>query len=349
MIKLHLAGYIEALAFAVIFMLYISGESGWILIYILLGAIALSVLTFLPSYRNAEVSGGGFAGVYSVGDKVSAEFSFAGHGFCILPYVTMSGCFMGQPFEARCSVFGRHGGKIHLTAEAQNCGLNRMFIREIVFRDFLGIIEYRMKLRPEECAAAVLPREAEYIGPEIMPILLPSSDDSEESGDTVISGGVPGYEHREYAPGDSPKRINYKLSMKRHTLMVRKDEGACAEYIDIMLMGNASSQCGEQALALAKKLVEEGGAVRVIYRNESFTVGGASALGGLREWLAFRSYSTNYESLLDAMGFFASFDQMIGDVEKSENAEPSPSASVAHTVVQINADDDGEIVIEIKQ
>ena len=35
---------------------------------------------------------------------------------------------------------------------------------------------------------------------------------------------MPGYEHREYIPGDSLKRINWKLSSKRRHLMVRQDE-----------------------------------------------------------------------------------------------------------------------------
>ena len=36
--------------------------------------------------------------------------------------------------------------------------------------------------------------------------------------------GVPGYEHRDYVPGDPLKRINWKLSSKKDQLMVRLDE-----------------------------------------------------------------------------------------------------------------------------
>ncbi|MFA5657879.1 MAG: DUF58 domain-containing protein, partial [Oscillospiraceae bacterium] len=50
-------------------------------------------------------------------------------------------------------------------------------------------------------------------------------DDNEETQDAAVSGGgMPGYEHREYFPGDSIKKINWKLSSKRDSLLVRLDE-----------------------------------------------------------------------------------------------------------------------------
>jgi len=51
-------------------------------------------------------------------------------------------------------------------------------------------------------------------------------DDSEdETSETAMgSTGTPGYDHRNYVPGDPLKKINWKLSSKRGIYMVRLDE-----------------------------------------------------------------------------------------------------------------------------
>ena len=52
-----------------------------------------------------------------------------------------------------------------------------------------------------------------------------SSEDSEQSREVPFAvSGFPGYEHRDYVPGDSLKSINWKLSAKRDCLLVRKPE-----------------------------------------------------------------------------------------------------------------------------
>ena len=50
-------------------------------------------------------------------------------------------------------------------------------------------------------------------------------DDNEQSREVPFAiTGFPGYEHRDYVPGDSFKSINWKLSAKRDKLLTRKPE-----------------------------------------------------------------------------------------------------------------------------
>ncbi len=306
-------GYIEALAFAGVFLVFINGEYGWILIYSILAAVAASVVIYVISRKHFTVSCSGFSGVYAIGDMVTAELKFTGHGFCLLPFITINGSFMGQRFTARCSVIGR-SGTVRITLKALECGLNKLYIDEIILRDFLGLINYSSPERPEQCAAAVLPRIADYTGPEVPHSLFPSDDD-EEVEQSLLSGGMPGYEHRDYVPGDSPHRINYKLSTKKHSLLVRKDESTAAESTDIILEPGADGSCAEQALALAKQIIANGGSARVVFGKDSFTASSPAAADRLREWLAFR------------------------DLHAAGGQEPSQaqrSASLSHTVVTIS-------------
>lgn len=287
--RLSLLGYIEAIAFAAIFLLFINGEYGWILIYSMLAAVVVSVVVCVISHKRFSVSCSGFSGVYAIGEYATAELKFTARGFCILPYIVVNGRFMGKEFSARCSLIGR-SGSVKIMLPATECGLNRLEIDEIVLRDFLGVIYFSSKERPEPCAAAVLPEIVDYNGPEVLPSPFPSDDD-EEAEQSLLSGGMPGYEHRGYVPGDSPHRINYKLSAKKRTLLVRKDESVATQSVEIVLAPGADGGCAQQALALAKRLIALGGSARVIQGKDSFTAGTPAAADRLREWLAFRDYS----------------------------------------------------------
>lgn len=286
---LNIAGWIEALAFAGILLVFISADHGWILLYIMAAALAASLTVFLISRKRFSISCGSFSGVYSVGDKVTAELTFTSRGFCVLPFITVYGQFMGQPFSARCSLIGRRSS-VKISLRAAECGLNKLRIEDIVLRDFLGLISLRSDIRPEQCAAAVLPRIVDYTGPAVPPSLLPSDED-EETGQSLLTGGLPGYEHREYVPGDPPRRINYKLSAKKRTLLVRKSEATAAQSTDIVLAPNSDGNCAEQALALSGRLIADGGTARVICGEDSFTAASLDTLAKLREWLAFRDLS----------------------------------------------------------
>ena len=159
----------------------------------------------------------------------------------------------------------------------------------------------------------MLPDIVEYMGPEVLPSALPSDND-EEAEEGSVSGGFPGYEHRGYEPGDPLNRINYKLSAKKRTLMVRRDENTSAQSTDIVIAPGSDDTCMEQALALAGRLVGLGGAARVICGADSFGVASPASLDRLREWLAFR------------------------DLSSDKLAEPLRSSSVSHSVVTISQD-----------
>lgn len=309
MMKLSIAGWIEALLFAGMVLLYISGESGCILVYSIALAAALSIITCVVSRQHFSMSCTGCSGLYNVGDRISVELSLSARGFCFLPFVTVNGRFLGQPFTARCCVLGR-SGSVKITLRAAECGLSRLEIDEVVLRDLLGIINLKSDIRPEPVTTAVMPRVVGYAGPEV-PVSLIPSDNDEEAAQSLMTGGTPGYDNREYEKGDSLRRINYKLSAKKRALYVRKDENLAAESVDIVIAPGSDGNCAEQAFALAGKLTAAGGTARVICGTDSFTAG-YSSLTKLREWLAFR------------------------DLSSVGNAAPPRSEAIMHTTVTIS-------------
>lgn len=121
-----------------------------------------------------------------------------------------------------------HFFQINVEYKTKVFGKDVVAAKELVFRDFMGLIEIKKSIKDVKLEIMTLPvyRETMY-DKSIMQLTnyCADFDDSEEiSGSVFGLNGFPGYEHREYVKGDSRKRINYKLSAKKDKLMVRLDE-----------------------------------------------------------------------------------------------------------------------------
>ena len=106
-LRLNIFGYVQALLFSAMLLIFINGEAGWGMIYIIAAGIAASTVVFAASHKHFTVECSSFSGLYRKGDTVKAELVFRAKGFCILPHITVNGDFMGKPFTVRCDLIGR--------------------------------------------------------------------------------------------------------------------------------------------------------------------------------------------------------------------------------------------------
>ena len=118
------------------------------------------------------------------------------------------------------------------------CGGGEVVLKELVLSDYLGMFSFRLHTEP---------RETVLITPEIpemkanselfrsVSTAVAAADEETDSTPTHSASAMPGYEHREYVAGDSLKRINWKLSSKRHHLMVRQDEPVALARLSVVL------------------------------------------------------------------------------------------------------------------
>lgn len=289
---LHIGGMFTALIIAVIFMLFLNGDIGWALIYILGGTAIVSAVLFLISRRNISVQLSELSGTVEYGRRVDVDIILRKTGFCVMPFIEL--CINiganGLPIRIRASlIFGKEK-RVSTSFRALHSGLNRVELTEAVLYDFIGMARGHIKLG-QSTQKAVLPRIIEYDGPEILPNMLPSEEEEIEEGVTVMNGGMPGYEHREYVPGDSPRRVNYKLSAKKNKLMVRLDESQGSKSTNLCIADNAMPICCDKAFALASRLVIRGGTVKIAHKGEERSASTPETLERMREWLAFREYA----------------------------------------------------------
>lgn len=288
-----LSGILQSVVFLTLFYTFINAGIGSLLVYTMLAAQVLSFLIWLVSRKRFTVSVDEFAGVTEVGGECIVHIRLKKNGFCFLPLIVFRGEMDGVPFEAHTSLLFSSESEIAVKLRPKSCGLNKVRISSCTAQDMLRM--FCARSAPELCSSvAVLPRYVDYIGPEVVPSFLPSECEEREEGVTVSFGGTAGYEHRDYVAGDSPRRINYKLSAKRHRLMVRMDESGGTESTNIILSDDADGSCAEQALALADKLVLSGSPAAVYHHGEVFEAALPASIDKLREWLAFRDFSGVY-------------------------------------------------------
>ena len=118
------------------------------------------------------------------------------------------------------------------------CGCGTVSISALRLSDFFAMFSLRLK---NDVQTQLL------VSPEIPELktnsalfrsvttAVAAADEETESEPTFSASAMPGYEHRDYIPGDSLKRINWKLSSKRHHLMVRQDEPIALSRLSVVL------------------------------------------------------------------------------------------------------------------
>lgn len=285
----HIPGYIQALIFAALFMLFINGEIGSALIYAILLANLISTALILLSKNHFTATLHSLSGVTECGRVIDFEVTLKKTGFCFIPYIDI--CLSnGTPIHLRTALLFRKEVTVKGEFFAEHSGLNKLALEGVTASDFLGNLHFNKK-NEQHTQMAVLPRVIEYDGPTVMPNTLPSEEEETEEGASVRRGGMPGYEHREYVPGDSPRRVNFKLSAKRGRLMVRLDESSACKATHLYIAENGLPLCCDKAYALAERLIMRGGTVKITHKGDSRIASTPETLDRMREWLAFREYA----------------------------------------------------------
>ncbi len=114
---------------------------------------------------------------------------------------------------------------------ARSRGTGTVGVDKIVVADFLGL--FRLPVKKDEnkdysLLATVLPCVCNIRSDSRILMQGNTSEAAEEigaaSGDNTYWFGEPGFEVREYVPGDSMRKVHWKLSARKDAFFVRKDE-----------------------------------------------------------------------------------------------------------------------------
>lgn len=143
------------------------------------------------------------------------------------------------------------------------CGRADISINDIFMTDYLGI--FRFKINADDVIIKnifILPdmKEIEDGGEILRSIYssLPDNDDDEAVQSVYGKSAFPGYEYRNYIPGDPLKKINWKLSSKRNHLFVRMDEASGMTLPEIILDTSAPMNIKDKRtqMLMEEKIIE---------------------------------------------------------------------------------------------
>jgi hypothetical protein len=142
----------------------------------------------------------------------------------------------------RFSVAGRSEETFEMEYRAEIWGQYKIGAVSVRLGDFLGIFSLPWSVSGKGTfEVCVFPNIIEIdsedgiIGNALEALFDDESEETTESANTF--GGFPGYNHRDYVPGDPIKRINWKMSAKRGSLLLRLDDEIETSEIDIVLTG----------------------------------------------------------------------------------------------------------------
>ncbi len=231
-----LLSYLGCIGIALAVTYYLDGTAGIILTAALLCALVLSIVMTVIVMRSVRVEITADKNILVKGEKVLCRVKLFNTLPITAPVIEIQAdCSPQLAMESsllyKGALAGRAVNVLSIPMTARYSGAAKMTIDRVTLTDYLGIFSFRLNV-PEEQLAFKLAVYPDIPDAAVQTDFLKttnkfsSNDDEEEESDEVslTSTGMPGYDHRQYYPGDPIKRINWKLSSKRDIYMIRLDE-----------------------------------------------------------------------------------------------------------------------------
>lgn len=268
--------YLMAIAFSVVFALFCSARVGWFFTAALVLSPVLSLLLTLLFIRFIDAETESQSYILNKNEKFNIEIKISNKFFLPSPPVIVK---LINSESVKCAENEYEVSLMPLSKEVFSsqcsgaiCGASDTGIEKIKISDYFRMFSFTPKIKDKSrllFEIGVIPDISEISSDnEVMNEAVKASvsfDDSENSTEKSMYsfGGVPGYDNREYIPGDPLKRINWKLSAKKNKLLVRLDDSTVSSAIAIVLDGVFCSDSlngvysRERLLKSGEKAIEE--------------------------------------------------------------------------------------------
>lgn len=240
--------YILGLALTIVFALYLNANVGWFMLIALILALILSVFFAWLTKKNISLKCDAEEVVLSKGDYCEVKVTL--YNKSLFPTTPLEiKVLQGDGVKTKdsniiVSILPFSKREVTIPYTAKICGVSTIGIESVKATDYLGLFGFELKevdYANLHKNIAVIPEIADVsVQDERLLRVMQASLGDEDGEDTVEStfntfGGFPGYDSREYVPGDPIKRINWKQSAKRNKLLVRLDDEMAAKNVNVVL------------------------------------------------------------------------------------------------------------------
>lgn len=161
------------------------------------------------------------------------------------------------------------------TLATAHIGLGEIKLDDLVIRSLFGLFIGKVKCNEISRKIAIVPRVPNV---DEIDMLMENSEASDDEDSSNFIQGEPGYDYKDYLPGDPLSRVNWKLSSKRNKLVIRKSlaMGKCKKIIilDSHISSNKdfddiSDLLSEAVLGIANELYLADYEVDVFVKNSN--------------------------------------------------------------------------------
>lgn len=308
-----LLGYLGCICITLAVTYYIDGTAGLLLTCALICALPLSVALTLVVRRFIRCEISVDKTLLVKGDGVVCTIRLSSKIFFPSPVIEVfaSSTEHLKFDEAKIFKTSAAGGRpsvIKIPLTAKHSGAAQICIDKITLTDYLGVFSFTVALpEGEHCEKLSIYPDIPEVSVQTELLKTASafsdSDEEEESDETAVgSTGMPGYDHRQYFPGDPIKKINWKLSSKRDIYMIRLDEKVCSAG-QMFFLDAPADDGGEFSLTVRDNVIEGALAMMLMLVREGKEASFFRYDGGL--WLKTDIHSSAEVYLLQEQ--FASF------------------------------------------
>ncbi len=243
-----IVNYIGAMMFSIIFALFLDANVGWFILLSLILAPLLSVFLAWLSSRLLSITCDMKETILSKGDSCHMTFHVTNHSIFPTPpleFALLKGAgVVSNESHILASAISRATQSFPVSFTAKICGKSTIGMEQIRVTDYLGLFSFpirKLNISALQKSVAVIPDIAEISARDdnLLKTMQASlhTDDSDDTTESLTAsfGGFPGYNSREYIPGDPLKRINWKQSAKKNKLLVRLDDEMASQTINVVL------------------------------------------------------------------------------------------------------------------
>ena len=260
-----LFSYLGCIGMAFLVMYLINGTVGILLITALCTALALSVISALAVTRSVRITLQTDKQILSKKEILTCSVNMKKNLLIPVPmieiYLDCSPQLEKEIDLCRATVAGRETNTINIPVTAKYSGRANIRITQAFVCDYFGIFRFGIKkgILNDSVKISVypdipeVPVQTNFLKTAVQ---FSTDDNEEETNETALTPtGQPGYDHREYYPGDPIKRINWKMSSKKDINMVRLDE-KIAGGSQIFFLDVPKTEENEKNLSVRDRVIE---------------------------------------------------------------------------------------------
>ena len=229
-------GYLLAMGLCVFFALYMSAPAGWTFFYMLAAVPVFSLILLVVTRCTdcLEITASADSSMVYKNEEFLYRIKIRNKSILPVPVIIIK--MQGSGAEEKpysTAVYTKGTTEFSISFKAEIWGVEKIGIKEIRIGDFLNIISLPIYKDDGRYISTIKVFPDIPDVPSDSPLIRSAADtirfsdeceDTKESDGFNFFGGMPGYTHRPYVPGDPVKRINWKLTSKRNEYMVRLDD-----------------------------------------------------------------------------------------------------------------------------